>query len=1206
MNDFNLLTCPLSGTHCISAGAGTGKTYAISHLFLRLLLEKECTVDSILVVTFTEAATEELRDRIRKLIAQAVQVTQGSPADETLTAIVSAHTKKKSPAYTEALLNKALYSFDEAPICTIHSFCQRVLKDNAFESSMRFDTELITDRETLLQETVYDYWRTSLYTASPYFVNYLMNHAWSPQRLVNIVHQHLVQPDLQIIPQTSSIDTTPAEISFNKAFDNVSETWPKVKNEIQEILLQSDLHKSKYKKEHIPSLFTAFDLFIAYGRTNPELFSGFIKFTNQELAKATNKNGTPPEHQLFNLCDIVYEQSCTLCSMLAQNLLALKYDLFSYVRRCLDYKKQQNNINTFDDLLTNVYRALKGANRKVLVSSLHKQYRAALIDEFQDTDPVQYAIFKPLFADNENIPLFLIGDPKQAIYSFRGADIFTFIDAAENTPADNLHTLRVNRRSAGSLIHAFNTIFTNSSDPFIYGRIPYFIAEKPPDASSYTITCEDRPEAPFTIWYLASSRFSHRKNNASPYSPITKGAATPLLCKLTAREITRLLTHGTITDDTGTRPIRAGDIAILVRKRNQARDIKLALSEADIPAVLQKAGNIFDTIDAEEINHFLHAVVYPHNHGYIKTALCTALIGLRGNALYTASEQGDSIEQYYDEFREYHDLWNRYGFIRMFNTFLNRQQVRKKLLAHPDGERRLTNILHIMDLLQQQSTENRLSMAHLLTWYATQLNPESPRLEEHELRLESDEHAVQVVTIHRSKGLEYPIVFCPFNWESSRVTASEFIFHDEDNRRIYELGGPESDLHKIRAEKEMLAENLRLLYVAITRAKYKCYLAWGRFNQSEACAPAYLFHKPETWSNTSTVSDLVKHIKTLSDNDMITSIRLLAGKSEGSISVEEISDIQSAKYIPPVESRDDLACRTFSGTISDGRRLSSFSSLTHRYSADAEQPDREETMYTEEISIEKTASQTDEKNIFTFPKGTTAGSFFHAILEEFDFVEKDNGSLSAIITQKLAEFGFAQEWHDTIHIAINNLITLTLNADNDSLCLSTVPKGNTCRELEFYYPLEKITPESLSTLFTKAGCTFNTFPEHLGDLDFKPVKGYMHGFIDLFFTHNNRYYLVDWKSNHLGHTPEYYTKDNLTKAMVEHSYILQYYIYTLALHKYLGTRIKGYSYEKHFGGVFYIFLRGISEKVNANNGIFYDRPKYKAIEIIGDRLLGQD
>jgi len=1207
MNEFDLTACPLSGTHCITAGAGTGKTFAISHLFLRLLLEKELDVDSILVVTFTEAATKELRARIRDVIQAALNTASGEGADTGIGVIVGRCGALKGAEYTRALLYKALYRFDEAPVCTIHSFCKRILKDNAFESSMRLDTELMTDQQPIILETVQDFWRINFYSASPFLTHFARYRGWSPQKLYDLVYLHLAQPDLELTPKTVPADTASAEQSFAEAFSAVAEAWPVVKEEIWKILYEDGvLSGTVYKKKSGQQLFDAFDAFAVYGAHTPELFKNFDKFTLQEILAAVKKGKQAPDHCFFRLCDALYEGSNRLCTLLDRNLVALKYACFNYVINALLIKKQLHNISTFDDLLTNLYRALQGANKKKLVRSIRKKYHAALIDEFQDTDPVQYAIFKPLFADGET-PLFLIGDPKQAIYSFRGADIFTFITAVQDTDAQNQFTLQKNYRSSIQYIQALNTVFLSKPDPFVFNSIPYFEAIKPDkNAYSCSLSIDGRPTAPLCLWYLSSARYSHKKNSDQQVGPVSKEAASGILCNAVAGEIARILMYGRITAGNASGDVKPSDIAVLVRTRFQAREIKQALSSAGIPAVLYNAGNIFDTIDACEIYHVLCAVAYPQNHGYIRSALCTSLFGLDANTLYNAAELDNSIEVFYDEFRQYHELWNRSGCIAAFNSLISRRQVRTKLLSLPEGDRRLTNVLHLQDLLQQQCVENRLSMPQLINWLGARLNPDSPRLEEHELRLEKDDTAVQVVTIHKSKGLQYPVVFCPFTWADSHVSADEFIFHNEDNKRIYEIGGPDYDKHKKQAQKELLAENIRLLYVALSRAKFQCYLGWGRINKTEASAPAYLFHRPDNLDAADPVSSLGASMKKLGDGDLLRDLENLAARSNGCVEIVDYIQKPLIRYTSPDEGHGDLMCRTFSAVIPAPKRLSSFTALIHATRAATETHDAEELYSAEKPAAGGFASAPHqaEANIFTFPRGAEAGILLHSILQELDFSQNRSDALSTAIQTKLSLYGFAPDWTDTLLRSITSLLKVNLDP---GFTLSMIPRENTCREMEFFYPLKTITPEKLRSIFRHGEVLLREtgIPSSLERLDFQPSKGYMHGFIDLLFMHNGKYYIVDWKSNHLGDSPESYAAQNLKQAMLSNSYYLQYFIYTLAVDRFLKSRIKDYAYDTHFGGVYYFFLRGISEDPNAGNGVFFDRPDIQIIERLNRELIGK-
>lgn len=1218
MKDFDLTSSPLEGTHCISASAGTGKTFTISHLFLRLLLEKKMPVESILVVTFTEAATEELKERIRRLILEAISVLNNNAFDDSpVSSIVSANCRKYSIEFTKELLYTALHSFDQSAIHTIHSFCLRILKDNAFESGMRFDTELIKNQDMLLIETVQDFWRLSFYNESRLFLSWLLNQNWSPQRFYNIARNNVTPLDLKIIPEKQMVETIKEEKSFIESYKKVSHTWDIMKKEISGILLSTNsLHKKKYKKENIPVYLNALDTFLSLGYAKTGLFKNFNKFTSTEIEKSTNKGQPHPKHVFFDYCTELFEKALSLQSLFEQKLLSYKFDLFLYLRKHLHIKKQDSNVLSFDDLLINLYTALLQNTGPRLISSVRNKFHAALIDEFQDTDSMQYSIFKFLFSDIST-PLFLIGDPKQAIYSFRGADIFTFLKAADNTPVYNQYTLRTNFRSEKNLIHALNTLFTNTKFPFIFNDIPYFPIDNPVKSTTeLLITTDDGcPLPPLDIWFFSSELFSNKKESKQVHNPIKKEIATELICGAVSNRVVNLLLHGIITDssiDSTSRPIAPDDIAILVRTRDQARLMHETLTSANIPAVLYNADNIFDTIDALEINHILHAVAFPYRHGYIKTALCTALMGIDGDTFYELMRNDELVNKYYEEFRELHEQWIKYGFMFMFSAFIRKYRIRKKILSVPDGERHLTNVLHIQDILQEFSTNNHVTHVQVVNWFSSQINPDSPRLEEHELRLDKDDKSVKILTIHRSKGLEFPVVFCPFTWGSSHIRDREFVFHSGSGQRVYELGSNEYEKNKIQAEKELLAENIRLFYVAVTRAKYCCYLAWGRINNTESSAPAYLFHKPETWNDSSDVTDLENHLKTLNDSQMVGSLLCLSNKSGGAIHVTEYKDTGKLSSL----SSYDIPHRQFEAkkmrtTIPSCSFLTSFSSLIKKQTAVAEFPDYEEIFSSDGSSNNEDIPLNNESNseirlIETFPRGNVTGTFFHEILENLDFTEKDPGVKKNLILEKLKKYGFESSWMETVYNTINNVISLRLISDTDGFYLSSIPRMDTSREMEFYYPVNSLSPQLLKPVFRNFlnKSMDYSLPEKIESLEFHPTSGFMHGYIDCLIKFKDRYYLIDWKSNFLGETKEDYAPENLRRPMIANYYFLQYYIYTLAVDKYLNSRLSEYSYEKHFGGVFYIFLRGISfSNVNKSYGVYFDKPDASVIRYLSDELI---
>ena len=417
ISNFDLLNSPLEGTNLIEASAGTGKTHTLTGLFLRLVLEKGLLVNEILVVTFTEAATDELKDRIRSKLWEAIGVFSGERDEDVW--LKELRKKAKHPKTALRRLNAALRSFDQAAISTIHGFCRRMLHENAFESGSLFDTELVTDQEKLKQEIVDDFWRKHFYEASPLFVNYALHHNFSPDTLLALLSNRLSQPYLKITPDIEIPDCSQQENAFNLSFKAVSEAWPSAREAVQEIFATDEgLNRSRYRKTNIPMWIQSMDHFVKSQGRNPIVFRGFEKFTAREIKVSLKKNHSLPVHPFFESCDRLKKASDDLEDVFERYLLGLKTKLFRYARHELKRKKETKNIQSFDDLLIKLHRALEGKSGGYLAGAIRAKFKAALIDEFQDTDPVQYAIFKKVFGTRDRV-LFLIGDPKQAIYGFR-------------------------------------------------------------------------------------------------------------------------------------------------------------------------------------------------------------------------------------------------------------------------------------------------------------------------------------------------------------------------------------------------------------------------------------------------------------------------------------------------------------------------------------------------------------------------------------------------------------------------------------------------------------------------------------------------------------------------------------------------------------------------------------------------------------------
>ncbi|MBU4259805.1 MAG: exodeoxyribonuclease V subunit beta, partial [Proteobacteria bacterium] len=1060
MNKFDLQNVPLSGINLIEASAGTGKTYAITGLFLRLILEKEMLVDQILVVTFTNAATSELKEKIRNILLQAKEAfLKGSSKDSFIDYMVK---RAEEPAYCIQLIENALVDFDKASIFTIHGFCQRILQENAFETGSLFDTELLSDQLKLNREVADDFWRRNFYDCPIEFIGYSLKKLSGPEYFLKLLEK-IKSPEIKIIPDLKKPSLKSLGV-YRDCLKKLKDSWPISKKEIEGLLKDPSLKGNVYKtltpdeqnpdytkrERKIILMFRDMDRF-----TDPEsigfpLFKGFENFTASKLKDSVKKNHTPPDHKFFDICDELYEKASALETEMEKHLVFLKVEFFRFAKSELPKRKRDENIQFFDDLLITVKEALESKGGKELEKAVRKRYKAALVDEFQDTDPVQYEIFKRIFSPQGSI-LFMIGDPKQAIYSFRGADIFSYMRAARN--AEFKYTLTENWRSEARLITAINTIFSSINEPFIFDWIPF---EKAQPVES-NITDKEKTSSPLILWYVSSENDK----------PIEKKEAEFKIADAVAGEISRLLSSDY---SCGSDSFSEGDIAVLVRTNEQARIIKESLSARRIHSVLYSTESIFESQEALEIERILSSISQPGNDRLLRAALVTDIMGVSAEDLDPSMVNLLWWEKLIGKFNEYCQLWNRYGFIRMFRFLMAKENMRARFLSYADGQRRLTNVLHLIEILHRESIEKDLGMTGLLKWLSEQIKSASGRVEEYQLRLESDEDAVKIVTIHKCKGLEYQIVFCPFGWGGSLLPKNkEFIFHDKDENRTLtlDLDDDRDKSNIILAQNELLAENLRLLYVALTRAKTRCYLVWGNIKNVETSALAYLFHYKDFDEEFDYQYDIAgslkeKFIKKTND-EILSDLKELVSKSDGSIELDFMPSNSNIEHQLIKDKEEELVCRKFSGKIDTAWGISSFSSLISGRFAHGELPDRDsystDIIDHDERFIQKELSGMED--IFSFPGGPRAGIFFHDIFEHLDFASKDAGHQEKLVKDKLKEYGFEQSWLGTVCDMIKNVLSVSLKSKGKEVILSSVKCDERINEMEFYFPLNHITPLKL-------------------------------------------------------------------------------------------------------------------------------------------------
>ncbi|WP_076791060.1 exodeoxyribonuclease V subunit beta [Chlorobium sp. KB01] len=1202
MKKLELGSVELAGMNLIEASAGTGKTYAIASLYLRLLLESWLLPEQILVVTYTEAATQELRSRIRSRIREGLDVLEGAGTGDPFLTEISTRAREAGTGREKGVLEQALAAFDTAAIFTIHGFSLRALQENAFESGSLYDTELVTDESELLREIVDDFWRHHFFSDTPDLLGFVLQQKSSPESFMKLLKGVHASGGGEIVPQFTPMEILSIEQRCMQRFNEISDLWRDEALNVQ-LLLQTDKGLSRsadnYRADLLPDLFDSMERFVR--SANPyDLFTGFGKFTESGLAGGTKPKGSAPQHPLFQLCE-------SLNALVFERFVALKFELIVFYHENMPLRKRARNVRFFDDLLADLYHAL---DSEELASVLRTQYRAALIDEFQDTDPVQYEIFRKIYAGS-GAPLFLIGDPKQAIYSFRGADIFAYLRAAEEVEENRRFTLTSNWRSDSSLLDAFNTIFHQQRLPFLFEGIVYhpLTPGESREASGAVERQEGAGERPMQICLMDPGNES---------GTFTTGSAERFAAEACASEIEQLLSDGfngsSFPPDCS---LNAGDIAVIVRTHRQARMVQSTLRSRGISGVMRSDESIFVSSEAEEVRILLAALSDPGAETLVRTALVTDILGLSGNDIDRLNRDETLWIPCLERFHRYHRIWLERGFMAMASEFMSNEAVRARLLRFSDGERRLTNVLHCFELLHREAEERRLGIEALASWFSERIAA-GESADEYQIRLESDEAAVRIVTVHVSKGLEYPVVFAPFLFGGINAGKDVVQFHDEKGKLVKDFGSGTIAENRSAAEKEALAENLRLLYVALTRAKYRCYLfsarvVDGRKKESTLLSPlTYLFHASEEAKRSPVlVRAVTESIRALGAGEMAMQLTALAEASGGSIGVRTIEAAQALpmKHLPASggEEMYTPVVHSFRGQIERLWRVSSFTSFSRHEPKAAELPDRDDR---EGAMVQAVPQLNGERSIFSFPRGAGAGIMMHSIFEKLDFASPSGESIALLAEQSLARHGYAGEWLPVLLRMITDTLNTPLSTGNGFFTLGALKPRSWVTELEFFFPLRQVSAKALGEVL-KRYCACSEGVDLLsvaGVLDFREVKGMLMGFIDMVFEHEGRYYLLDWKSNHLGNSVEEYRSDSLRRAMQENLYPLQYLLYIVALNRYLALRVAGYTYASHFGGVIYIFLRGVSPQEGESAGFFRDLPSAGLIEALTDILIedGED
>lgn len=1187
MTAFDLLACPLAGSNLIEASAGTGKTHALAGLYLRFLIEERLAARQLLVITYTNAATADLKQRIRQMIVGAERAFRtGEASNDILRDLLKKYSDSQDRKRIVRDLEMILANFDETAIYTIHGFCQRILTDNAFASGELFEVEFIENQRRLEQEFIDDFWRRHFYKNHPVIVQYALAGNTDRDTLLSLLRTALSRPDLKVIPDYEPFRTD----TFEHDLETLRETFSRFKSvclngksAMISALRDKALSGQIYGRK-VDGLIREIEAILDLDEIPLPPPVCLQKISADYLKKKTNKNQNTPRHAAFDLSQEMLEASARLEENLDRYLAGVKKEFMESARVDFPALKRKKNVLYFDDLLSRAYDALQSAGGNRLAEILRAQYRAVLVDEFQDTDPIQFAILQSLFlrdaAGTDPTALFYIGDPKQAIYSFRGADIFAYLRAARNV--DRRYSMQYNWRSEETLINAVNVLFGEPERSFVYDEIPYHRIRQAPDIQVKRLKITGEESAGVEWWFVPGDDDGR---------PLGVGAARKWINEAVVAQIARLLMLGREQKGyIGEKTLDENDIAVLVRRNEEANALQKMLNAAGIPSVIYSAESVFSSNEARELQRLMLGIIHYENEGYVLSALTTVFFNVQAADIAACTEEDSRMEGWRTKFKSYNELWKTKGFLTMFAIFLEQEDARPGIAQRPDGERRLTNFAHLAQELFRSQSAGNLRPSELLRWFnemmVTQENVQDDQL----LQLETDRKCVRLVTIHRSKGLQYPIVFCPFAWETGSKRGEDLpvCFHDEQNnwQATADLGSENVSANRKRYETEVLAEDCRLLYVAMTRAQNRCYFVSGHIKGTQSGAVTYLFQRP-LWMD----QEL-----TLTDADRMRQIMSFSVRAPRDIRIKRLTEIASPEKWLPETSTEKISYREFKGKIEQRGRIASYTYLTHASQDDLEW---EEGAARDEQAVgeDKAAD-----NLLLFPPGATSGILLHEIIEKIDFQHIHETETAKIIGETLGKYNYAPSWQPGILKMLELLAWTKLRDRNGShFSLSEIDLTRCRKELEFYFPLREIYPEKLMSFLETSALGHESGGQR--KLNFLPVQGFLKGFIDFVFEYGGQFYLADWKSNDLGDQEGCYTLPILRQEIFKHFYDVQYLIYTVALDRYLKEKLAGYLYEKNFGGVFYFFLRGLSSSAGSEGGVYYHRPDEKLIRELGKALM---
>ncbi len=1186
---------PLDGRVLIEASAGTGKTFNIGLIYLRLLLERGLRVEQILVTTFTDAAAQELRERLRRRLVEAEQWLDGSAresrvVDGNCLAAWLDTNFSTDIAPTLRRIQIARIDFDRAPIATFHSVCQRIQRDHPLESGATFTADKLLDEKALLRECVEDFWRRRYLsgTVDPREAAAVL--AGGPEGLLRDLGGLLTGDALMIAADgLAQMDRQIGELRHE---ENIAELRRLGQ---RELFKRTDSALRTRLLKIAAALESDDDIAGALGEYIDKYFDpAEIEKQQPESAPLDLR-----EHPLIQLlqqlrdllkCHKVFARGTVLAAAAA------------YCRTELPRCARQRDAQTFSMLIDGVHARLLGDNADAsLAESLFKAFPAALIDEFQDTDQRQFEIFDRIYRDDTGEvrgTLVMIGDPKQAIFGFRGGDIAAYLRASAQVT--QRYSLTINHRSSAALIGALNALYGHTDGGFDDSRIRFrqVQASGKADLTPYAVTGA-AVAAPLSIHRFRGDAVGTKGEPLTSFGELEKLALSDC-----ADRIAELLNDLDYT--IGGRRISPGDIAVLTATNAQIATLRKLLAARGVPCVGSGRASVFDGDIARDLELILYAVHNADDDRAVRGALSTRLLGATFADFVRWQNNAQDFERELERFANWRELARNRGVLALIESLLAYRGA--WLLAAPDGERTITDLRHLGELLADEESM-RHGLDGLYAWFAAMRRDEDgddggDAAQARQLRIESDSRRVQLLTLHASKGLEFPIVFLPLAWRISsrdKQQAPKVLhFHNDAGRECVDLGSVNFAANRARHFREDLQERLRLLYVAMTRAEHALHVYWVDRDKH-----------PDTddlaWQ-VAAIDVLIRQAQLRIDATLgEAGLDQLAAKLDG-ISVVEACVGAMISFQAPVESPLPRAAREPLPSLRAFQWLHSFSSLTRHAqmiaaaSAASDEAEPDAAIGADTREEYKVVDEAEDPRLRALHplRGPRFGEAVHNVLERAQpgrVWPEQRGLLAAQLTAQAVRAS-GEFKADPLEL-VGCMVDRVREADlGDGLRLSALPPEARVSEFEFQFPAQQVSIAHLRALCAAHGCA-TVVP---ASLQATMLNGMLTGFADLIFVHAGRYHVLDYKTNWLGAHLSDYANVALDAAISEHHYELQALLYTVALHRYLAQRLDGYTPEQHLGESWYLFLRAVG--LQPGLGVWRRQWPPALIRVLDDAFAG--